>query len=66
MAYETILVEVKGKVGIITLNRPQALNALNVQLIADINAALDGFERDDTIGCVVMRSDEHTSELQSR
>lgn len=58
MAYETILVEVKGKVGIITLNRPQALNALNVQLIADINAALDGFERDDTIGCVVMTGSE--------
>lgn len=58
MAYETILVEVKGKVGIITLNRPQALNALNVQLIADINAALDGFERDDTIGCVIMTGSE--------
>ena len=58
MAYETILVEVKGKVGIITLNRPQALNALNVQLIADINAALDGFEKDDEIGCIIMTGSE--------
>ena len=39
MAYETILVETKGKVGLITLNRPQALNALNGQLIGEINQA---------------------------
>ena len=58
MAYETILVEVKGKVGIITLNRPQALNALNGQLIGEINGALDGFERDDGIGCIVITGSE--------
>lgn len=58
MAYETILVEVKGKVGVITLNRPQALNALNGQLIGEVNAALDGFERDPGIGCTVITGSE--------
>jgi len=58
MAYETILVEVKGKVGVITLNRPQALNALNGQLIGEVNAVLDGFEKDAGIGCIVMTGSE--------
>jgi enoyl-CoA hydratase len=58
MAYETILVETKGKVGVVTLNRPQALNALNGQLIAEINTALDGFERDSGIGCIVLTGSE--------
>jgi enoyl-CoA hydratase len=58
MAYETILVETKGKVGVITLNRPQALNALNGQLIAEINTALDGFEKDAGIGCIVLTGSE--------
>ena len=44
MAYETILVEKKGRVGLITLNRPQALNALNDQLIDELNHALDAIE----------------------
>ena len=73
MAYETILVETKGKVGLITLNRPQALNALNGQLISEINQALDGFEKDDGIGCVVLTGSEKAfaagadiKEMQSR
>ncbi|WP_420102228.1 enoyl-CoA hydratase [Bosea sp. (in: a-proteobacteria)] len=73
MAYETILVETKGRVGVITLNRPQALNALNGQLIGEINAALDGFERDASIGCVVVTGSEKAfaagadiKEMQSR
>ena len=44
MAYETILVERRGAVGLITLNRPKALNALNAQLIAEIEAALSEFD----------------------
>src|SRR5215212_9889848 len=52
MAYETILVETRGKVGLVTLNRPQALNALNSTLVRELNQALDGFEADPAIGCV--------------
>ena len=44
MAYETIIAETRGKVGLITLNRPQALNALNSQVLAELVAAVRGFE----------------------
>jgi len=44
--YETIIVTTEGKVGLITLNRPHALNALNALLIKELNLALDGFEAD--------------------
>ena len=54
MAYETILVETRAKVGLVTLNRPQALNALNSTLVGELNRALDGFEADPAIGCVVI------------
>ena len=54
MAYDNILVETKGSVGIITLDRPDALNALNAALISDVGQALDGFEGDDNIGCIVL------------
>ena len=58
MGYETIIVETKGKVGLITLNRPEALNALNAQLIAEMGKALDTFEADKTIGCIVLTGSE--------
>jgi enoyl-CoA hydratase len=58
MAYETILVETKGRVGIVRLNRPAALNALNAQVIEELSVALDGFEADDGIGCVVITGSE--------
>ena len=54
MAYETVLVETRGRVGIVTLNRPQALNALNKQIIAELGHALAAFEADANIGCVVL------------
>ncbi len=54
MAYENILVETKGSVGIITLDRPEALNALNSALINDLGQALDNYESDNNIGCVVL------------
>ncbi|UVM24803.1 enoyl-CoA hydratase [Pseudomonas sp. B21-021] len=54
MSYETILLETHGRVGLITLNRPQALNALNTQLVSEVNRALDGFEADANIGCIVI------------
>ena len=54
MAYKTILVETRGKVGLITLNRPEALNALNAEIIREIGQVLDGWETDDAIGCIVV------------
>ncbi|WPN49793.1 MULTISPECIES: enoyl-CoA hydratase [unclassified Pseudomonas] len=54
MSYETILLETHGRVGLITLNRPQALNALNAQIIGELNHALDGLEADSNIGCIVL------------
>ena len=58
MTYETILVETKGKVGIIRLNRPQALNALNAQVNKDLTAAVDAFEADATIMCIIITGSE--------
>jgi enoyl-CoA hydratase len=54
MAYENIIVESKGRVGIIRLNRPNALNALNRALIAELTQAINGFEKDDGVGCVLI------------
>jgi|SRR3954447_7604704 enoyl-CoA hydratase len=56
--YETILVTTKGKVGLITLNRPHALNALNTLLISELNRALDKFEADPSIGCIVITGND--------
>ncbi len=53
-----IIVETHDKVGLIRLNRPQALNALSVELMAETNAALDSFEADEAIGCVVITGSE--------
>jgi len=58
MAYATIIVESKDRVGIIRLNRPDALNALNVQLIEEMRQALDGFEADDGIGCIIITGND--------
>ena len=54
MAYENILVETKGRVGIIRLNRPKALNALCDALVRELGQALDVFEADANIGAVVL------------
>ena len=58
MAYDNILVEKRGKVGLVTLNRPQALNALNSALIEELNDALAKFEADDKIGCIIITGSE--------
>jgi enoyl-CoA hydratase len=52
--FRNILVERRGAVGIVTLDRPQALNALNAALIAELGAALDDFEKDEAIGAIVL------------
>src|SRR5215470_2013685 len=54
MAYQNILVETHGRVGVIRLNRPQALNALNKALIADLTQAIEAFDADDKIGCMLI------------
>lgn len=54
MLYETLLIEVRDKVALITLNRPKALNALNARLIDELNHALDAVEADVSVGCIVL------------
>jgi len=58
MAYENILVETRGAVGLITLNRPDVLNALNARLMRDLGSALDAFEDDGAIGAIVITGSE--------
>ena len=58
MAYETLLVETRGRVGLVTLNRPQALNALNRQLLEELKGVLAGFAADAGIGAVVITGSE--------
>ncbi len=54
MAYKTIIVETKGRVGLITLNRPKALNALSAALIKELNQVLDLHEANDDIAAIVI------------
>jgi enoyl-CoA hydratase len=58
MTYENIRVETRGPVGLITLNRPKQLNALNAALMGELAQALDAFEADDAIGCIVLTGGE--------
>jgi enoyl-CoA hydratase len=52
--YENIIIETRGKVGLITLNRPKALNALSPDLMRELSKAVDVFEADSQIGCIVV------------
>ena len=56
--YETLLVEQRGRVTLVTLNRPQALNALNSQILADLLAAMAAFDADSSQGCAVITGSE--------
>ncbi len=58
MAYETILTETRGKVGLVTLNRPKALNALNSTVLGELDDALQGFEADANVGAIVLTGSE--------
>ncbi|VUZ25989.1 putative enoyl-CoA hydratase echA8 [uncultured Comamonas sp.] len=59
MAYETIEVRIEAdKVGVITLNRPKQLNALNDQLMNELGAALKAFDADENIGCMIITGSE--------
>lgn len=57
-AYENVQTETKGRVGIIRLNRPKALNALCADLVRELGLALDAFEADPGIGCIVLTGSE--------
>jgi enoyl-CoA hydratase len=54
MTYQNIVVETKGRVGIVRLNRPQALNALNRALVQELIGAIGGFAADEGIGCILI------------
>ncbi|MBD3757595.1 MAG: enoyl-CoA hydratase [Microbacterium sp.] len=56
--YETILTEQRGRVGWITLNRPEALNALNSQVMRDVVAAAEAFDADEGVGAIVVTGSE--------
>lgn len=58
MAYEFIIAEARGAVGVIQLNRPKALNALNAELMMEVASAVDAFEADEAIGCLVITGNE--------
>ncbi len=58
MTYTSILAESRGRVGLITLNRLQAMNALNNQLMREVMDALESFDRDDSIGAMVITGNE--------
>jgi enoyl-CoA hydratase len=56
--YETLIVETRGRTGWITLNRPEALNALNTRLVSELAAAARAFDADDSIGVIVITGSE--------
>ena len=58
MSYEAIKTEQKGRVGLITLNRPKQLNALNPQLMQELGKALQAYDIDDGIGAIVITGNE--------
>ena len=58
MAYQNIIVETRGKIGIIRFNRPQALNALNAALIGELAAAVEAFDKDAGIACIIVTGSE--------
>lgn len=60
--FETIQTETRGRVGIITLDRPKALNALNQQLMIEIISAAQAFDGDDGIGCIVLTGPKKPSQ----
>jgi enoyl-CoA hydratase len=58
MTYQNIIVETKSRVGVIRLNRPQALNALNKALIGELIRAIEAFDADERIGCILLTGNE--------
>ena len=58
MSYECIIAEQKGRVGVITLNRPKQMNALNAQLMQELSKAMYAYDADEGIGCMLIAGNE--------
>ena len=58
MTYTTVLTEVRGRVGIVTLNRPQAMNAFNITMLSELFDALEAFDKDEAIGALIVTGNE--------
>ncbi|MCP4362732.1 MAG: enoyl-CoA hydratase, partial [Chloroflexi bacterium] len=58
MSYEYILTSVHGRVGLAQINRPKALNALNISVMRELMSAVEVFDADDEIGCIVITGNE--------
>lgn len=58
MTYEFVVAEAEGPLGIVTINRPKVLNALNHQVIEEVVAALEGFDRDPAVRCLILTGSE--------
>ncbi len=58
MTYTTVLTETRGRVGIVTLNRPQAMNAFNITMLSELFDALEAFDKDENIGALVVTGNE--------
>lgn len=58
MTYTTILTEIRGRVGIVQLNRPQAMNAFNIAMLGEVFDALEAFDNDDNVGAIVVTGNE--------
>ena len=55
---DVVVSETRGKVGLITINRPEALNAVNLEVMDQLIAKVAGFDRDENIGCIVISGSE--------
>jgi enoyl-CoA hydratase len=58
MAFATIIAETRGRAGIVTFNRPRALNALTAEMLGELAQALDAFEADEAVGAIVLTGNE--------
>lgn len=58
MTHTTILTEIRGRVGLVQLNRPQAMNAFNIAMLREVFDALEAFDRDETVGAMVVTGNE--------
>ncbi len=58
MTYTSVLTEIRGRVGLVTLNRPQAMNAFNAVMLGELFDALEAFDRDENVGAMVVTGNE--------